>query len=287
MVQGISQTLVTHVPGQDDFLLPGGPGDGAGAGVVLTGTGAVVAGGVVAELCEHPGAQDGPQSGLAEVDLSVRVPAKTGLDRPFQSRDLLVGGRDQGGQGADRRTVGGGDKRRLGEVLGTQRGHDRCGFGLPVAPMGPLQCGGDLRPSQPSRAAGLGCLGQQFQDVGGSEVLVGLQGGWEELPQAGTQPQHQAGSVPDQALVHPGQDLHRAGLLAVPSNGAQLVAMGTDQVGQDMSITGIALGSRDVLPWRARADCSGLIAYTWYPEATSAATHGPRSVSYTHLRAHE
>ena len=73
MVQGISQTLVTHVPGQDDFLLARGPGDGAGARVVLTGTGAVVAGGVVAELCEHPGAKDGPQSGLAEVDLSVRV----------------------------------------------------------------------------------------------------------------------------------------------------------------------------------------------------------------------
>src|ERR1035437_3205662 len=117
LVQGIGQSLVTHVPGQDDFLLARGPGDGAGAGVVLAGTGALVASGVVAELCEHPGAQDGPQSGLAEVDLSVRVPAKTGLDRSFQGGDLLVAGRDQGGQGADRRAVGGRDKRRLGEVL--------------------------------------------------------------------------------------------------------------------------------------------------------------------------
>jgi hypothetical protein len=54
--------------------------------------------------------------------------------------------------------------------------------------MGPLQCGGDLRPRQPSRAAGLGCLGQQLQDLGESEVVVGLQGCWEELPQAGAQP---------------------------------------------------------------------------------------------------
>jgi hypothetical protein len=84
-VQGIGQALVTHVSGQDDLLLARGSGDGAGAGVVLTGTGPVVAGGVVAELCEHPGAQDGPQSGLAEVYLSVRVPAKIGLDRPSRA----------------------------------------------------------------------------------------------------------------------------------------------------------------------------------------------------------
>ena len=50
MVQGVGQAVVTHVSGQDDFLLARGSGDGAGAGVVLTGSGAVVAGGVVAEL---------------------------------------------------------------------------------------------------------------------------------------------------------------------------------------------------------------------------------------------
>ena len=108
---------------------------------------------------------------------------------------------------------------------------------------------------QGGRALRLGCLGQQFQDVGESEVLVGLQRSWEELPQAGTQPQHLAGAVPGQRLVHPGQDLHRAGLLAVPGDCAQLVAMGADQVGQDVSVTGIALGSRDVL---ALAGTSGL-----------------------------
>src|SRR5674476_556271 len=46
MVQGIGQSLVAHVSGQDDFLLARGPGDGAGARVVLAGTGALVTGGV-------------------------------------------------------------------------------------------------------------------------------------------------------------------------------------------------------------------------------------------------
>src|ERR1019366_992882 len=55
LVQCVGQSLVVHVSGQDDFLLARGPGDGAGAGVVLAGTGAVITGGVVAELCEHPG----------------------------------------------------------------------------------------------------------------------------------------------------------------------------------------------------------------------------------------
>jgi hypothetical protein len=55
--------------------------------------------------------------------------------------------------------------------------------------------------------------------------------------------------------VHPGQDLHRAGLFAIPGDGTQLVATGADQVGQDMSIPGIALGSRDTV---ALAGTSGL-----------------------------
>src|SRR5680860_654361 len=96
---------------------------------------------------------------------------------------------------------------------------------------------------------------EAYKDLASSEVLVGLQCGWEELPQARAQPQHLTGAVPDQRLVHPGQNLHRAGLLAVPGNRAQLVAMGADQVGQDMSVTGITLSSRDTV---ALAGTSGL-----------------------------
>ena len=66
------------VAGQDELLLAGLAGDRAGAGVVLAGLGVGVAVGVVAELGEHPGAEDDAEAGLAEVDLSVRVLAKMG-----------------------------------------------------------------------------------------------------------------------------------------------------------------------------------------------------------------
>ena len=43
---------------------------------------------VVAELAEHPGAEDLAEPGLATVDRDVRVPAKMGTDLPFQGTDL-------------------------------------------------------------------------------------------------------------------------------------------------------------------------------------------------------
>ena len=39
---------------------------------------------LVAELCQHPGAEDRSQAGLGQDDLSVRVPPKMGLDLPLQ-----------------------------------------------------------------------------------------------------------------------------------------------------------------------------------------------------------
>ena len=68
------------------------------------------------------------------------MPAKQGLDLTSQGCDLLVGGRDQGGQDADGRAVGGRYRRRLGEVLSAQRDQDRGGLDLPVAQTGSLQC---------------------------------------------------------------------------------------------------------------------------------------------------
>ena len=58
------------------FFLPDARVIGAGAAVVLAVLRADVAAGVVAELAEHPGAEDGCQAGLGPVDLSVRVPAE-------------------------------------------------------------------------------------------------------------------------------------------------------------------------------------------------------------------
>src|SRR5215470_9684845 len=56
-VEGVAEPVVVHMPGQDGFALAGFAGDRAGGGVVLAGLGAGVAARVVAEFCEHPGAE--------------------------------------------------------------------------------------------------------------------------------------------------------------------------------------------------------------------------------------
>ena len=84
---------------------------------------------VVAELAEHPGAEDRSQPGLGAEDLSVRVPAKIRLHLLLQDADLLVQGDDHRDQGPDGGGVGGGQGRRLAQLLAAQRSQDR---GRPV-----------------------------------------------------------------------------------------------------------------------------------------------------------
>src|SRR5204862_2561858 len=72
-VERADEPVVVDEPGGDDLFLPGRAGDGAGGGVVPAGLAVRVAVRVVAELCEHPGAEDGAHAGLGPVDLSVRV----------------------------------------------------------------------------------------------------------------------------------------------------------------------------------------------------------------------
>jgi len=54
------------------------------------GSGVGVAGRVVPELGEHPGTEDCPEAGLAQVDLSVRVPTKTRVRLGLQHRGLAA-----------------------------------------------------------------------------------------------------------------------------------------------------------------------------------------------------
>src|SRR6266700_3970035 len=75
-VERVNQPVVVDEPGGDDLLLPGRAGDGTGGGVVPAGLAVGVAVRGVAELAEHPGAEDSAHAGLGPVNLSVRVAAK-------------------------------------------------------------------------------------------------------------------------------------------------------------------------------------------------------------------
>ena len=57
-MQRVEEPVVVHEAGGHDAHLAGLAGDRAGSGVVLAGFGAGVAVGGVAELGEHPGAED-------------------------------------------------------------------------------------------------------------------------------------------------------------------------------------------------------------------------------------
>ena len=131
------------------FFFPDARVIGAGGGVVLAGLARGVPVGVVAELGEHPGAEDRSQAGLGQVDLSVRVPAKMRLHLPLQGLDLLVEGGDHRDQGPDRGGVGGGDGGRLAQLRAAQRRLDRRGLAGDVAAAGALERRGDLRAGQP------------------------------------------------------------------------------------------------------------------------------------------
>ena len=78
----VDQPFIVDEPGGDGFLLAGRAGQRAGAGVVAAGLAVGVAVRVVAELAEHPGAEDGAHAGLGPVDLSVRVRRKSASTWP-------------------------------------------------------------------------------------------------------------------------------------------------------------------------------------------------------------
>src|SRR5882672_7642427 len=92
--QGVDEPVVVDEPGGDYLLLARRAGDGAGSAVVLPGFRVGVPVRVIAELAEHPGAENNAQAGLGLVDLSVRVPAKMRLYLPFQDLHLRIQGGD-------------------------------------------------------------------------------------------------------------------------------------------------------------------------------------------------
>ena len=151
----------------------------------------------------------GPDAGLGQVDLSVRVLQEMGLHLGLQLPDLLVQGDQHSGGGLHGSSVGGGDRGGLGQLGDAERVFDHLGPGGHVAAAGPLERGADLGGRQLRRSCRGGRPGQQLQGVGGGEaqVRVGRQGGGEELPQRRAQPQGVPGAFPDQRLVRAGDHL--------------------------------------------------------------------------------
>src|SRR5664279_2815893 len=85
-----AESTVGGVSGHDDGLLAGGSGDRALPGVVLPRPDVVEPFLVVTELTKDAGREDHPQTRLAEIDISRRVPTKMLLHHLFQLRDLHV-----------------------------------------------------------------------------------------------------------------------------------------------------------------------------------------------------
>src|SRR6266496_337209 len=103
---------------------------------------------VVTELGEHPGGEDGAESGLAEVDLSVPVPAKMLAHHLAEFADLAVELADQAHGVGDDDGVGGLHRRRLPQL--------RCAEDLLSVPCSSLDV---LAPRASERRGDLG-LGQ-------------------------------------------------------------------------------------------------------------------------------
>jgi hypothetical protein len=75
-VAGVGQAFVAGQAGEDDGSGARGTGDRGGAGIGLAGGRVGVAGRVIPELRQHPGAEDHAESGQTTQDLGVRVDLK-------------------------------------------------------------------------------------------------------------------------------------------------------------------------------------------------------------------
>jgi len=220
---------------------------------------------VIAELGQHPGAEDHTEAGLAGVDLSVPVTAKMVGHHLAQLGDLAIHGGDEpdlaGHDGRERRLYLGG----LTQRRRSQHRLDRVGFLLDIAAVGTPQHRCDPRLRQPRGPLRIRRDREQLETVASIEITEGLQRCREELPQHPTQPQHMPGAVPDQALVGTGHELDRLAQLGVPGHRAVMRAVQPHDLGQHMRIPGIRLSPRRGVPLpiaghRHRIDREHLIA---------------------------
>src|SRR5437764_2933148 len=84
------QATVSYDPGEHDLALARRLRDRGGARIALPRLSIDVASPVIAELCEHPGAEDKAESGMTEDDLGVRVCFKRALQLVLECDELCV-----------------------------------------------------------------------------------------------------------------------------------------------------------------------------------------------------
>ena len=225
--------------GQHDSFGARGPGDRRHAGVVLPAPGIEVAVGVVAELGQHPGAEDRSEAGLAAVDLNVRVLAKTLLHLPGQ----YLGLGDHHGQHRDQRRrarrIRGHDTGPGGQLLAAQRGPDLGrGRGDVALPTRLAEQRFDPGLGQPPSLLRRRRGGQDRQRIPISQVGAERhQRGRVVLPQQRPQRVDLPDPGPDHRLMRPGRDLDMLSDLGVPSDRAVMGPVQPDHLGQQMRIT--------------------------------------------------
>ena len=95
--------------------------------------------------------------------------------------------------------------------------------------------------------SGGGSAAQNGQGITVVQIVERLQRRRVILPQRATQSVGVPGVGPDQVLVCPGQDLDRLDVWAVAGQRAVVVAVGADQVGQQLGVAGIGFRSRDLM----------------------------------------
>ena len=167
----------------------------------------------------------------------------------LQLRDLLVQGGDDADLPRHDGGVGGVGGRRLPQRRGPQHRQQGICLGLDVMPARGPQRRHHLAAGQPRRPRRRRRPPQQQQRVLRRQILERLDGGREVFAQHGSQSQYLTGPLPDRGLVRPRQQLHRIDQVGVAGDLPVMVTIEPDDLGQHVSITGIALGTRGGVPF--------------------------------------
>ena len=117
----------------------------------------------------------------------------------------------------------------------------------------------NLGKGQPRRLAWARRRREDAHRVTVRELREGFEGGREVLPEGVAEPVGLAIAVPDQLLVGAGEYPHLGGFVTVAGDRPVVVAVGADQIGEDLGVAGVGLGAADVVALavaghRARVD---------------------------------